>query len=189
MSLPKRPETWRPGALPLTIAELFGQVRLKAFVASGEPVKLLAETGGTLKGSLYGKDSGGSLGSVRLNSRDQIQIELAAHLAGTGTAKRLGGAKLAAATETTVYTTPASTSTVIQSITVSNGGGATTFSIGQAVGGGAIGDGEFFFENTRLEMKQTVNLEGPFYFATTDLLRATAGSANVHVQAWGVEWA
>jgi hypothetical protein len=198
--------------LPLAIDELFGQIRLKGFNAAGQPVKLsaetttgelrimntgwngsavtrvLLETTGEQKSVLYGKDSGANIDPLRTNADQQLQVEVVDG-AGTASRKKLGGSEPAAATETTVYTVPASTETTIDKIVVANRGVATTFNLGVAVGGGSLSDDEHWFDTVSIAANTTLFIDGPFYLATTDLLRAESASGDVAFQAYGLEYA
>lgn len=149
----------------------------------------LAESDGTLKASNYGKDVDGALQPLRVNSRDQQQVEVTDHLAGTGTAKLLGSSEPSADTETTAYTTPASTSTNVRYIIATNGGSDTQISFGVAVGGGSLGAAEYLMELNKLRAKQTMVFEGNFALSATDLIRVYSGNGAVVFSVWGTEWA
>ena len=100
MSLPKR-EFQRPAGLPITVDELYGIMRLRAFKSSGFPVNILAENDGTVRSqvilydgttqtrgrsetngslitSLYGKNAG-TLTSVNLESTGEQRNVLMGH--------------------------------------------------------------------------------------------------------------
>lgn len=137
-----------------------------------EEVPILGELDGQVKVNAQGGDtSTGHLGTT-----------------GTSTAP-LGQNTPLASTETTLYTCPASTKAVVKHIIVSNGGNATTFSLGIAVGGGSMANEDHFFQNTPIQKGQTAMIEGPFYMSPTDVIRTTSGNGSVNFSAWGTTWA
>ena len=163
------------------------EVTLMGNIAS-TPTQVELDTGGKLMTVLYGKDSGANIDPLRTNANQELIVQISSPL-GTGTPKNLGKVLPAAATETTIYTTPASTTTQIEQIVICNTGVATTFNLGIAVGGGTIGTAEFLFGTTPIAANTTVTIAGPFYLATTDLLRGDSVTGNVCFSAEGIEWA
>lgn len=99
MSLPQRPKGFRPGSLPITLDEIFGQIRMKGFNAAGTATKWLlendgtmrsqsilyhsgttqirqkAETDGSMISSLYGKASS-TLTSLKVESTGELDLVL-----------------------------------------------------------------------------------------------------------------
>lgn len=132
----------------------------------------LGESDGTLRISTGDSDGGGYPGPGK-----------------SGTSKVLGQLEPAAATEATLYTTPADTTTTVKQIVVTNRGNRTNFSLGVAVGGGSLADEDHLFDNTDIKKGQTAVIEGPFYLNATDLIRVESVTGNVAFSAWGTEWA
>lgn len=165
MSIPKRPQGFRPGSLPLVLDELFGQMRVKGFDSSGVPQ------------------------GIRVNGRAQLQFERSPGVTGTGTSKILGQSEPSADTETTVYTVPASTEATITAVHICNGGGKTQFDLGIAIGGGSLAGEDFFFENTDITSGRALTFNLNISLDATDVIRARSSSGAVVFSVWGTEWA
>lgn len=104
------------------------------------------------------------------------------------THKVLGQAALAATTETTIYTTPAATSTIVSTVTVCNRSAtATTYRLYVAVAGAGADNKQYIAYDAPLNGNDGVCLSLGITLAATDLLKAYAGAATVTVQAFGVE--
>ena len=102
------------------------------------------------------------------------------------TYKVLGQQALAATTNTDVYTVPASTSAVISTITVANRANtATTFRLAIRPAGAAIANQHYIAYDVPLAANDTTNLTLGITLATTDVITAYAGSANVSVGVFG----
>jgi hypothetical protein len=102
--------------------------------------------------------------------------------------KSLGQIDPSATTLTTVYTVPASTSTVVSTISVCNRSGtATTFRLAHRPAGAAIANQHYFAYDAPIGGNETVWLTGGIAMATTDVLSGYATLATLSIQAWGVE--
>jgi hypothetical protein len=104
------------------------------------------------------------------------------------TIKILGQQAPSATTETTLYTVPASTSTVISTILVCNrGGSSTTFRISTSASGGATANKDYIYYDLPIGSNDTFVATMGVSLATTDVVRVYAGSANLSFSAYGVE--
>lgn len=104
------------------------------------------------------------------------------------TLKTLGQSAPGATTETTLYTVPAATSTVVSSITICNRGGtATTFRISAAVGGGATANTDYIYYDTAIAANTTFIATIGSTHAATDKIKVYAGNANLTFNAFGQE--
>lgn len=63
-------------ALSVYLKKFFGEIKLLAKSSANDEVFLLAEDDGTLKEALYGKNSSAVLKALRVNSNDQLQVEI-----------------------------------------------------------------------------------------------------------------
>lgn len=124
------------GILPMPLEELFGQMRLKGFKASGQPVKLLAENDGTLR-----------MAGVVIHSGVVGKV--------------LGAITPASGTATILYTVPASTTVEITTLSVANRG-TTKAAIRLAflaAGGSSPADREYLYYDLPLEANSTLMLD------------------------------
>jgi len=104
------------------------------------------------------------------------------------TIKILGQQAPSATTETTLYTVPASTSTVISTILVCNrGGSSTTFRISTSAAGAATTNKDYIYYDLPIGSNDTFVATMGVSLATTDVVRIYAGSANLSFSAYGVE--
>lgn len=194
---------------PIALDEVFAQVRLKAWKSTGQPVKMLAENDGTVRGQLigydgssqtriktetdgslisvwYGKDSDSNLDPIRTNANQQLMFENVGYLPTRGV---LGQSAPNAATETVVYTVPASTEADVTSIFITNENSAPVkVRLGVSVGGGALVSGEYLYYDLTLTAYQTLSWSGKVTLAAADELRIESDTANVSFSAFGVEY-
>jgi hypothetical protein len=104
------------------------------------------------------------------------------------TRKNLGQFALSATTDTDIYTVPASTSTVISSISICNRGGAgTTYRVAHSVGGAAADNKHYVAYDAAIGANETKVLSLGICMAATDKLRAYTAGASVTVNVWGEE--
>lgn len=102
--------------------------------------------------------------------------------------KQLGGTALGATTLTDLYTVPASTSTIVASISVCNRGGtATTFRISIAPAGAADATSQYIVYDLAIAANDTYVLTAGICLATTDKVRGYAGNGNITMRLWGQE--
>ena len=104
------------------------------------------------------------------------------------TIKVLGQSAPAATTETTLYTVPASTATVVSSLVVANRGAAVaSFRVSVSVGGGATATKDYLYYDVLLPPADTFVFTGGITLATTDVMRVYASSANLSFNLFGEE--
>lgn len=104
------------------------------------------------------------------------------------TYKVLGQVATSATTETTLYTVPAATSTVVSSGTVCNRGGtATTFRVSVSVAGGATANKDYNYYDITLAANDTFTFTIGMTLAATDVVRVYAGNANLSFNLYGME--
>lgn len=102
--------------------------------------------------------------------------------------KVLGQTAPSATTDTTLYTTPASTQTVVSTITVANRTTtAATFRIAVRPGGAAIANQHYLAFDVPLNSNDAVTLTLGITLAATDVLTVRASTANVSFCAFGSE--
>jgi hypothetical protein len=100
----------------------------------------------------------------------------------------LGQSNPAASTLTTLYTVPASTSTIISTITICNQSStATTYSISVQPRGGAVSANSYITYNTPIAGSDTVTLTLGMTLGNTDVLSATVGTTSVSINVFGSE--
>lgn len=106
----------------------------------------------------------------------------------TQTYKTLSQTFPSAATLTTAYTVPASTSTTVSTITICNQSAtATTYRISVAVAAAADTTKQYICYDTPLAGNETQALTLGITLATTDLIRVYATLATVSFNVFGVE--
>jgi hypothetical protein len=104
------------------------------------------------------------------------------------TYKSLGQSKPSAATLTTLYTVPSSTSAIVSTIKVCNlSAAATTFRLAHRVGGAAIEDKFYFYYDEIIPGNSTFTITSGITLATTDIISVYATLATVTFNMWGVE--
>ena len=102
--------------------------------------------------------------------------------------KVLGQSNPSAITATTLYTVPASRSTVVSTITVANlSTSGATFRIAIRVGGAALANSQYIAYDTVLGGSDTISFTLGITLATTDVITIYASSANLTFSAFGTE--
>lgn len=93
-----------------------------------------------------------------------------------------------ATTNTDLYTVPASTQTVVSTLTVCNrGSSATTYRIAVRPAAAALANQHYIAYDANLPANSTVTLTLGIALASTDVLTVYAGAAQVTFIAFGVE--
>jgi hypothetical protein len=105
------------------------------------------------------------------------------------TYKVLGQAAPSATTETDLYTVPASTSSIISSLTVANRSSSTaaTFRISTSASGGATATKDYIAYDITIPPNGITVLTLGLTLATTDKVRVYASTANLSFNAYGTE--
>ena len=102
--------------------------------------------------------------------------------------KILGQLATSATTETDLYTVPSATSTVCSSIVVCNRGGvATTFRVSVSAAGAVTDYKDYIYYDVTIAGNDTFVATVGVTLATTDVVRAYAGNANLSFQIYGTE--
>ena len=102
--------------------------------------------------------------------------------------KTLGQSNPSATTETVVYTVPASTETVVSSLSVCNQAStAGSFRVGVSVGGGALAAADYVIYDLGIAANDTYVLTGGLTLAATDEVRVYASSASMSFNVFGSE--
>jgi hypothetical protein len=102
--------------------------------------------------------------------------------------KILGQSAPSATTETALYTVPASTETIISTITVCNRAATgATYRIYVADNGAATANGQYLVYDAAISGNQTVALTLGVTLNSTDVLRVYASTANLSFNAFGTE--
>jgi len=108
----------------------------------------------------------------------------------TTTYKVLGQVATAATTETDLYTVPASTQTVISTITVANRAATTaTFRVSVSVAGAATANKDYLYYDVLLNGNTTAAFTMGITIGATDKVRVYASNANLSFNAYGSELA
>lgn len=102
--------------------------------------------------------------------------------------KVLGQQAPGATTDTTLYTVPAGTSTVVSCITVANRSATpATYRIAVRPGGAAIANQHYLAYDVALAANATEAWRTPLTLAAGDVITVRASTANVSFGAFGVE--
>jgi hypothetical protein len=102
--------------------------------------------------------------------------------------KVLGQANPAATTATTLYTVPASTSTVVSSVAICNQSTATdSFRIAIRPAGASLIAKHYIAYDNAIAANDTVTLTIGITLATTDIVTVYAGTANLSFNLFGSE--
>lgn len=102
--------------------------------------------------------------------------------------KVLGQSAPVAATLTTLYTVPASTSTIVSTLVVANRGATSaTYRISVAIGGAADAPQQYIAYDATIGANETVALTLGMTLAQTDVIRVYSSSGNLTFVAFGVE--
>ena len=106
----------------------------------------------------------------------------------TTTYKVLGQLNPSANVDTTVYTVPSATQTVVSTVAVCNlSNVATTFSLAVKVANAAITNKQYINYQTPLPGNDTMTLTLGLTLGATDVISANVGSATVAVNVFGSE--
>jgi glucose-6-phosphate dehydrogenase assembly protein OpcA len=104
------------------------------------------------------------------------------------TYKVLGQSAPAAATATTLYTVPASTSAVVSTITVCNRTTTSdTFRIAIQPAGATLANSHYIAYDTQLPANDSINITAGISLAASDVITVYAGTANLTFTAFGAE--
>jgi hypothetical protein len=101
--------------------------------------------------------------------------------------KVLGQSNPAATTNTTLYTVPASTSTVCSTLSVANIGVSTTFRVAVRPAGATLSNQHYIVYDSAINAGSAVFLTLGVSLATTDVVTVYAGTANVAFGLFGSE--
>lgn len=101
--------------------------------------------------------------------------------------KVLGQVKVAADTDTTLYTVPTSTSSVCSTLSVCNLGTATTYRIAVRPAGATLADQHYLVYEAAINQYDTAMLTLGITLATTDVVTVRAASSNVAFSLFGSE--
>lgn len=102
--------------------------------------------------------------------------------------KVLGQSNPSATTLTTLYTVPASTSTVASTLSIANlGTSATTYRIAIRPAGASIANSQYLAYDVPIAANDSVLLTLGLSLATTDVVSVYAGNANLAFSLFGSE--
>jgi len=102
--------------------------------------------------------------------------------------KTLGQVATPATTLTTLYTVPASTSTVVSTISVCNrGSSSTTFRIAVRTNGDAINDKHYLYYDVSISANDSFASTIGVCLSATDVVSVYAGNSNLTFQIFGEE--
>lgn len=101
--------------------------------------------------------------------------------------KVLGQVKPSATTATTLYTVPASTSTVVSTISVCNLSSGATFRIAVRPAGATLEDKHYILYEAALVANESQFFTVGLSLAATDVITVYASSANLVFNAFGTE--
>jgi glucose-6-phosphate dehydrogenase assembly protein OpcA len=100
----------------------------------------------------------------------------------------LGQSAPAATTATTLYTVPASTSTVVSTINVCNRATTTdTFRIAVRPAGATLANQHYIAYDTSIPANDSINITAGISLAATDVVTVYAGTANLTFTVFGAE--
>ena len=103
------------------------------------------------------------------------------------TYKVLGQSNPAATTDTTLYTVPAATETVVSTITVANLGITGTFRVAVRPAGAAIANQHFVVYDATLNANDSITLTLGITLEATDVITVRASNTSFAFQAFGSE--
>jgi hypothetical protein len=103
------------------------------------------------------------------------------------TLKVLGQSNPSATTQTTLYTVPASTSTVGSTLVICNQSSSTTFRVAVQPAGASLIAQHYLQYDAPINANQTLYITVGFTLAATDVVSVYAGSANVSFSLFGQE--
>jgi hypothetical protein len=103
------------------------------------------------------------------------------------TYKVLGQSAPAAATLTTLYTVPASTSAVCSTLSIANRGVSTTYRVAVRPAGASIANSHYLIYDAALNANDSVFLTLGISLAATDVVSVYAGTADMTFSLFGAE--
>jgi len=103
------------------------------------------------------------------------------------TYKVLGQSAPSATTNTTLYTVPAATSTIVSTLSVCNRGVSTTFRVAVRPAGAAIANEHYVIYDSYVNAGDTIFLTIGITLAATDVVTIYAGTANISFGLFGSE--
>lgn len=103
------------------------------------------------------------------------------------TYKVLGQVKVAADTDTTLYTVPSATASVCSTLSVCNLGTTTTYRIAVRPAGATLEDKHYLVYEAAINQYDTAMLTLGITLATTDVVTVRAASSNVTFSLFGSE--
>lgn len=103
------------------------------------------------------------------------------------TYKTLGQVNPSAATATTLYTVPASTSAVCSTLSICNLGASTTYRVSVRPAGAAQTNAHYIIYDSSINANDSVLLTVGITAAATDVVTVYAGTANVAFGLFGAE--
>ena len=101
--------------------------------------------------------------------------------------KTLGQSAPAAATNTTLYTVPAATSSVCSTLAICNRSTSTTFRVAVRPAGASLANQHFIVFDNFVNQYDTVFLTLGVTLAATDVITVFAGAANLSFSLFGSE--
>ena len=101
--------------------------------------------------------------------------------------KVLGQSNPAAATDTTLYTVPALTETVVSTISITNLGTTGTFRIAVRPAGASIANQHYLVYDATLNANDSITFTLGVTLATTDVITVRASNTSFAFQAFGSE--
>lgn len=102
--------------------------------------------------------------------------------------KIVGQSAPSSTTETTLYTVPARTSTVINGLVACNRGGtATTFRVSVHVGGASTANKDYIYYDVPIAAYDSFYSTIPIAMNQGDVIRVYAGNGNMSFTAFGTE--
>ena len=104
------------------------------------------------------------------------------------TYKTLGQSAPAATTSTDLYTVPASTSTIVSTLVITNRAAtAATFRVSQSLIGAVLANKDYLAYDVTIQGNSFLTLTLGITMATTDKLRVYASTADLSFSAFGTE--
>lgn len=103
------------------------------------------------------------------------------------TYKVLGQSAPTAATDTTLYTVPSATSTVVSTLSVANRGVSTTFRVAVRPAGASLANQHYIIYENYVNAGDTIFLTLGLTLATTDVVTVRAGTADTSFGLFGTE--
>ena len=181
----------------VALDEVFGQIRLKGFEVGNpsQPIGLLAEDDGTLRSqtvlwdgtaqirwqaetpggeakmSLYGTEVGGSIFGIRINPRDELQVD--SH----GMPVHVDPTDLTTALDTTVHTVPIDALDTIEIEVNLHTSPDTDITIYVVESGGATGVNTQRWSGRLRDQDEPLRL-GPWHLEAGGTIQVLAGTAN-----------